>query len=65
MTFFTGETHERALAGEFARVLREGGFDNEALKKFPMTIKKKEHSAYGAFFRDDIPPPSGSTKIVF
>jgi len=53
------------LAGEFARVLREGGFDNEPLKKFPMTIKKKEHGAYGAFFRDDIPVPKGPTKIVF
>lgn len=65
ITFFTGNQHERALAGEFARVLREGGFDYEALKKFPMTIKKKEHSAYGAFFRDDIPVPKGPTKIVF
>ncbi|CAA7264683.1 unnamed protein product [Cyclocybe aegerita] len=65
ITFFTGDAHERSLAGEFARVLREGGFDNEALKKFPMTIKKKEHGAYGAFFRDDIPVPKGPTKIVF
>ncbi|KAF8168346.1 P-loop containing nucleoside triphosphate hydrolase protein [Crassisporium funariophilum] len=65
ITFFTGDAHERALAGELARVLRESGFDYEALKKFPMTIKKKEHSAYGAFFRDDIPVPKGPTKIVF
>ncbi|KAG1845107.1 P-loop containing nucleoside triphosphate hydrolase protein [Suillus subalutaceus] len=43
ITFFTGENHERALAGELARVLREGGFDAQAdnLKQFPMTIKKK------------------------
>lgn len=47
-------------------MLREGGFDNSELqKRFPMTIKKKEHSAYGAFFRDDIPIPKGPTKIVF
>ncbi|KJA25928.1 hypothetical protein HYPSUDRAFT_133610 [Hypholoma sublateritium FD-334 SS-4] len=65
ITFFTGDGHERALAGEFARVLREGNFEYEALKKFPMTIKKKEHGAYGAFFRDDIPVPKGPTKIVF
>ncbi|KAF5377167.1 hypothetical protein D9615_006435 [Tricholomella constricta] len=65
ITFFTGDKHERSLAGELARVLREGGFDYEGLKKFPMTIKKKEHSAYGAFFRDDIPVPKGPTKIVF
>ncbi|KAI0668725.1 DEAD-domain-containing protein [Trametes maxima] len=65
ITFFTGEGHERALAGELARVLRESGFDAEPLKIFPMTIKKKEHSAYGAFFRDDIPAPKGPTKITF
>jgi ATP-dependent RNA helicase DBP3 len=46
-------------------VLRDGGFDYEGLKKFPMTIKKREHSAYGAFYRDDIPAPTGPTKIVF
>ncbi|KAG5352680.1 ATP-dependent RNA helicase DBP3 [Termitomyces sp. J132] len=65
ITFFTGDAHEKSLAGEFARVLREGGFDYDALKKFPMTIKKKEHSVYGAFYRDDIPMPKGPTKIVF
>ncbi|OSD05615.1 DEAD-domain-containing protein [Trametes coccinea BRFM310] len=65
ITFFTGENHERALAGELARVLRESGFDAEPLKIFPMTIKKKEHSAYGAFFRNDIPAPKGPTKITF
>ena len=48
-------------------MLRDGGFDKEAdaLKKFPMTIKKKTHSVYGAFFRDDIPAPTGPRKIVF
>lgn len=65
ITFFTGDNHERSLAGEFAKVLREGGFSYEALKKFPMTIKKKEHSVYGAFYRDDIVAPTGPTKIVF
>ncbi|KXN84798.1 ATP-dependent RNA helicase DBP3 [Leucoagaricus sp. SymC.cos] len=65
ITFFTGDNHERSLAGEFAKVLREGGFDYEALKKFPMTIKKKEHSVYGAFYRDDIPASAGPKKIVF
>ncbi|KAJ6569526.1 P-loop containing nucleoside triphosphate hydrolase protein [Mycena capillaripes] len=66
ITFFTGENHERSLAGELARVLRESGFECEGLKKFPMTIKKKEHSAYGAFFRDDIAVPTGRPqKIVF
>ena len=65
ITFFTGDGHERALAGELARVLRESGFEAEGLKKFPMTIKKKTHSSYGAFFRDDIPAPKGPTKITF
>ncbi|KAF8640529.1 hypothetical protein AX17_000191 [Amanita inopinata Kibby_2008] len=65
ITFFTGDNHERSLAGELARVLREGGFDYEVLKRFPMTIKKREHSAYGAFYRNDIPVPKGPTKIVF
>ncbi|KAI6133863.1 DEAD-domain-containing protein [Pisolithus croceorrhizus] len=65
ITFFTGDAHERALAGELARVLRDAGFGAEAdkLHKFPMTIKKKAHSAYGAFFRDDV--EGGPTKIVF
>ncbi|KAI0757674.1 P-loop containing nucleoside triphosphate hydrolase protein [Daedaleopsis nitida] len=65
ITFFTGEGHERALAGELARVLRESGFEAEGLKKFPMTIKKKTHSAYGAFFRNDIVAPKAPTKITF
>jgi len=65
ITFFTGDNHERALAGELARVLRESGFDIEPLKKFPMTIKKKSHSVYGAFYREDVAVPSGPTKIKF
>ncbi|KAI9567014.1 DEAD-domain-containing protein [Boletus coccyginus] len=65
ITFFTGENHERALAGELARVLRDSHFDEMAdrLQKFPMTIKKKTHGSYGAFFRDDI--AGTATKIVF
>ena len=46
-------------------MLRESGFEAEGLNKFPMTIKKKTHSAYGAFFRDDIQMPAKPTKIVF
>lgn len=64
-TFFTGENHERALAGELARVLHDGGFECEGLKQFPMTVKKKEHSAYGAFFKDVSAAPSKGTKIKF
>ncbi|KAI0318180.1 P-loop containing nucleoside triphosphate hydrolase protein [Amylostereum chailletii] len=67
ITFFTGDKHERGLAGELARVLRESGFERQAegLGKFPMTIKKKTHSAYGAFFRDDVDMSAAPTRIVF
>ncbi|KAH8103252.1 P-loop containing nucleoside triphosphate hydrolase protein [Phellopilus nigrolimitatus] len=65
ITFFTGDNHERALAGELAKVLRESGFDADPLKKFPMTIKKKTHSVYGAFFRSDIPSDVVPTRIKF
>ena len=69
ITFFTGcGPYEKGLAGEYAKLLIDGGYDLEAAKlsaKFPMTIKKKEHSAYGAFFRDDIAMPATSKKIVF
>lgn len=66
ITFFTGENHERALAGELARVLRESGYENEELrKKFPMTIKKKTHGVYGAFFREDAGEMKAPTRIVF
>ncbi|KAL5495763.1 DBP3 [Sanghuangporus weigelae] len=63
ITFFTGDNHERALAGELAKVLREAGFNATPLKKFPMTIKKKEHSVYGAFYRDDIPTDAKPTRM--
>jgi hypothetical protein len=54
ITFFTGDGHEKALAGELARILDDAGVDcTELREKFPMTIKKKTHSVYGAFFRDE------------
>ncbi|EJD04466.1 DEAD-domain-containing protein [Fomitiporia mediterranea MF3/22] len=65
ITFFTGDNHEKALAGELAKVMREGGFDASPLKKFPMTIKKKEHGVYGAFYRDDIPASATPTHMKF
>lgn len=52
ITFFTGEAHERSLAGEFMRVLRDAGAEvPEEMNRFPSTIKKKEHGSYGAFYR--------------
>jgi ATP-dependent RNA helicase DBP3 len=56
VTFFTGEAHEKALAGELARVLMDGGFEDQCAElkaRFPMTIRKKEHAVYGAFFRKE------------
>ncbi|KAG8852043.1 RNA-dependent ATPase [Tulasnella sp. 330] len=65
ITFFTGEDHERALAGELMRVLKDSGYECEELKKFPMTVKKKEHGAYGAFFKDTSGLPTTGKKIKF
>ncbi|KAK7468430.1 RNA-dependent ATPase [Stygiomarasmius scandens] len=65
ITFFTGENQEKSLAGELNRVLTESGFDCAELReRFPMTIKKKEHSAYGAFYRENVPATTRK-KIVF
>ena len=55
ITFFTGENHEKALAGELMKVVREAGYENQAnglRERFSMTIKKKQHSAYGDHFRE-------------
>ncbi|KZT61861.1 DEAD-domain-containing protein [Calocera cornea HHB12733] len=66
VTFFTGEAHERALAGELMRVLRDaGGTVPPEMARFPNTIKKKEHAVYGAFYRDDIPMDAKPKKITF
>ena len=42
VTFFTGENHERSLAGEFMRVLRDVNAEiPQEMDRFPSTIKKK------------------------
>ncbi|CCA73901.1 related to DBP3-Putative RNA helicase required for pre-rRNA processing [Serendipita indica DSM 11827] len=67
VTFFTGEKHEKALAGELAKVVRESGFDAAAeglRQRFDMTIKKKTHNVYGAHFKE-IDSTVKGTKIVF
>ncbi|RSH77389.1 RNA-dependent ATPase [Apiotrichum porosum] len=65
VTFFTGEAHERALAGEFMRVLRDAGAEvPKEMDRFPNTIKKKEHGAYGSFYRETTNAPA-ATKITF
>ena len=66
ITFFTGSNHERSLAGELARVLRESGVDVTPLSsKFPMSIKKKTHGVYGAFFKEDVDMSTAPKRIVF
>ncbi|KAL7416919.1 P-loop containing nucleoside triphosphate hydrolase protein [Mrakia frigida] len=65
VTFFTGENHETALAGEFMRVLRDAGVTiPEEMGRFPSTIKKREHGSYGAFFKDIGDAPAAK-KIKF
>ncbi|KAK4683626.1 ATP-dependent RNA helicase DBP3, partial [Tremellales sp. Uapishka_1] len=65
VTFFTGENHEKSLAGEFMRVLRDAGCDiPQEMDRFPSTIKKKEHGSYGAFYKDTTNAPA-PTKITF
>ncbi|WVN87044.1 ATP-dependent RNA helicase DBP3 [Cryptococcus depauperatus CBS 7841] len=65
VTFFTGENHEKSLAGEFMRVLRDAGAQiPKEMDRFPTTIKKKEHGSYGAFYKDTSTAPA-PTKITF
>lgn len=65
VTLFTGDRHERGLAGELAGVLRAGGFECKELGRFPQQVRKKEHPVYGAFFREQVPVPAGPRRIVF
>ena len=54
VTFFTGENHERSLAGEFMRVLRDVNAEiPQEMDRFPSTIKKKGK-----------PPPDPSATAV-
>ncbi|KAJ1938841.1 RNA-dependent ATPase, partial [Linderina pennispora] len=62
-TFFT--VHDKAHSGELINTLRAANMpvpDN--LLKFGTTVKKKQHSAYGAFFKD-VDEAAKPTKIVF
>ncbi|RKP25219.1 P-loop containing nucleoside triphosphate hydrolase protein [Syncephalis pseudoplumigaleata] len=62
-TLFTAT--EKHLAGALQNVLRQANQEiPEALRKFGGTVKKKEHSSYGAFFRD-VDTSVKATKIVF
>jgi ATP-dependent RNA helicase DBP3 len=46
------------------KVVRESGYEAEGLRKFPMTLKKREHGAYGAHFKEIDTTVKGK-KIVF
>lgn len=62
ITFFTDD--DKAHAGELVRILKDA---NQAvpddLMKFPTTIKKKSHAAYGDHFKEFV--PGKAKKITF
>lgn len=62
-TFFT--MHDKLRAGELINVLKDTNQEvPESLMAFGTTVKKKEHTSYGAFFREVDPNVKG-TKITF
>ncbi|KAL9939025.1 hypothetical protein V8E36_001838 [Tilletia maclaganii] len=62
ITFFTDE--DKAHAGELMRVLKDADQPvPEAMNRFPTTIKKKTHSAFGDHFRELV--PGKAKKITF
>lgn len=62
-TLFT--VQEKGRAGELINVLKDAGQPvPEALLAFGTTVKKKEHSAFGAFYKE-IDPSAKATKITF
>ncbi|RYN25613.1 ATP-dependent RNA helicase [Alternaria arborescens] len=63
ITLFT--EHDKALSGSLINVLKAANQPvPEELMKFGTTVKKKEHGAYGAFYKDtsDV---KAATKITF
>jgi ATP-dependent RNA helicase DBP3 len=64
ITYFT--EHEKHLAGGLVNVLKGAGqVVPEDLLKFGTTVKKKTHSEYGAFFREEEEGAKKATKITF
>jgi ATP-dependent RNA helicase DBP3 len=62
-TIFT--LHDKSHSGELINVLKQANMPvPDDLLKFGGTVKKKEHSAYGAFYKDLGDAPK-ATKIVF
>jgi len=63
ITLFT--ENDKALSGPLINVLKEAKQDvPESLLKFGTTVKKKQHAAYGAFFKDHDDGKT-ATKITF
>ena len=63
-TFFTPE--DKAHSGELINVLKQAKMNvPDELMAFGTTVKKKTHSAYGAFYKDTGGEPKKATKIVF
>ncbi|KAF4255443.1 hypothetical protein CNMCM8812_004103 [Aspergillus fumigatus] len=63
ITLFTEA--DKAQSGALINVLRAAKQDvPDALLKFGTTVKKKQHGAYGAFFKD-VDTSKSATKIVF
>ncbi|CAI6335073.1 unnamed protein product [Periconia digitata] len=63
ITLFT--EHDKALSGALINVLKGAGQPvPEDLLKFGTTVKKKEHGAYGAFYKD-VDMTKKATKVTF
>ncbi|KAH7410310.1 P-loop containing nucleoside triphosphate hydrolase protein [Phaeosphaeria sp. MPI-PUGE-AT-0046c] len=63
ITLFT--EHDKGLSGSLINVLKAANQDvPEDLMKFGTTVKKKEHGAYGAFYKD-VDSTKQATKITF
>ncbi|KAF1834844.1 ATP-dependent RNA helicase DBP3 [Decorospora gaudefroyi] len=63
ITLFT--EHDKALSGSLINVLKAANQPvPEELMKFGTTVKKKEHGAYGAFYKD-VDNMKVATKITF
>ncbi|KAJ2508368.1 RNA-dependent ATPase [Coemansia sp. RSA 2052] len=62
-TFFSEE--DKSHSGELINVLKQANMPvPDSLFKFGTTVKKKQHTSYGAFFKD-VDPTIKATKIVF
>ncbi|RMD43360.1 hypothetical protein DV735_g1753, partial [Chaetothyriales sp. CBS 134920] len=63
ITLFT--EHDKALAGGLVNVLKSANQQvPEDLLRFGTTVKKKQHDAYGAFFKEDLEGKT-ATKVKF